>query len=169
MAFCFCPSLESPQRHSWRKEVCPFLTLYAVASRAGVQSARGFTWALGRSSSQSWVLLGSGAALSSDSVVDIALGTGAEEYVAQNHYPLLSRRALAASISHTVVTGNPNPKPSPVTVWSGPAVVKGQNGTHGCRGWWPQGSALLSSRHLGSFQSLYWNDLRSLINQQPGG
>lgn len=84
--------------------MCPFLTLYAVASRAGVQSARGFTWALGRSSSQSWVLLGSGAALSSDSVVDIALGTGAEEYVAQNHYPLLSRRALAASISHTVVS-----------------------------------------------------------------
>jgi len=32
--------------------VCPFPTLYAVAGRAGVQSARGFPRALGRPSSQ---------------------------------------------------------------------------------------------------------------------
>ena len=84
--------------------MCPFPTLYAVAGQAGVQSARGFTRALGRRSSQSWVLLGSGALLSSDSMVDIALGTGTEEYVTQSHYPFLSRRASAASISHTAVS-----------------------------------------------------------------
>lgn len=49
-------------------------------------------------------LLGSGAVLSSDSMVDIALGAGTEEDVTQSHYPRLSRRASAASISHTVVS-----------------------------------------------------------------
>ena len=55
-------------------------------------------------SSQSWILLGSGAVLSPDSVGEIALGPGTEEYVTQSHYPFLSRRVLAASISQTVVS-----------------------------------------------------------------
>ena len=55
-------------------------------------------------SSQSWILLGSGAVLSPDSVGEIALGPVTEEYVTQSHYPLLSRRASAASVSQTVVS-----------------------------------------------------------------